>query len=391
MSEGPLKILHVVPYYRPALRYGGPVISVHGLSRALALLGHDVHVYTTSVDGPVDSPVPLAAPVNIDGVQVRYFRSRRVRRLYWAPDMAIALAENIRDFEVAHLHTLFQWPTTAAARIAQSAAIPYVVAPRGMLEKGLFRRRSRMVKSAWIALFEQRTLERASAIHATSEREVAEAKAFGFQLPRVFVVPNGVDIESDESGAVNPVIGRIISERPYLLFLGRINWKKGLDRLIESLQHLPATRLVVAGGDEDNYRTVLQTLAVRRGVGGQIMFTGPAYGADKSALLHHAAALVLPSYSENFGNVVLEAMAAGCPVVTTPEVGAAAIVQETGSGIVSDGTAVHLADTIRALLASQFLRNEMGRRGREAVKAKYSWPKVAEQMLNVYRHLRTGL
>ena len=83
-----MRILHVVPSYIPAYRYGGPNKSVHGLCKGLADLGHDVHVFTTNVDGPGDSDVPLGVPVEIDGVKVWYFTSKRLRRLYWSPEMA---------------------------------------------------------------------------------------------------------------------------------------------------------------------------------------------------------------------------------------------------------------------------------------------------------------
>src|SRR5689334_8622158 len=132
-----MKILHVVPSYFPAVRYGGPIHSVHGLCKALAARGHEVEVFTTNVDGPVDTDVPLAAPVAMDGVKVWYFPAPALRRLYWSPAMAKALRERISSFDVAHLHSVFLWPTWAAARIARRGNVPYVLAPRGMLVREL--------------------------------------------------------------------------------------------------------------------------------------------------------------------------------------------------------------------------------------------------------------
>ena len=83
-----MRLLHVTPTYLPATRYGGPIQSVHGLCTALAARGHDVHVFTTNVDGRGDSAVPLARCVPTDGVGVWYFPSRWLRRLYWSPPMA---------------------------------------------------------------------------------------------------------------------------------------------------------------------------------------------------------------------------------------------------------------------------------------------------------------
>ena len=135
------------------------------------MLGHDVHVFTTSVDGPGDSDVPIGTPVDLEGVQVTYFPSRVLRRLYWSPPLRSALAADIARFDLVHLHAIYLWPTWAGARAARAARVPYVVSPRGMLVPELIRRKSRWVKSAWIALIDRANVEGAAAIHATSSVE----------------------------------------------------------------------------------------------------------------------------------------------------------------------------------------------------------------------------
>jgi glycosyltransferase involved in cell wall biosynthesis len=137
-----LRILHVVPTYYPAVRYGGPIRSVHGLATALVRRGHEVHVYTTSVDGPDDLNVPLGQPVNLDGVWVHYFPVPALRRLYWAPQLATTLKSTVGGFDVVHLHSIFLWPTWAAARVAGRAGVPYITAPRGMLVREMIRKRT---------------------------------------------------------------------------------------------------------------------------------------------------------------------------------------------------------------------------------------------------------
>jgi glycosyltransferase involved in cell wall biosynthesis len=175
-----LRLLHVVPTYLPALRYGGPIRSVHALCRELAARGHEVHVFTTNVDGPGDSDVLLGQPVDLDGVQVTYFPSRLLRRLYWSPPMARALAAQTASFDLVHVHAIYLWPTLAGARAARKHNLPYVLSPRGMLVPELIRRRSRWVKQAWIALIERHNLEAASAIHTTSTVEAEHLRSFGW-------------------------------------------------------------------------------------------------------------------------------------------------------------------------------------------------------------------
>jgi glycosyltransferase involved in cell wall biosynthesis len=344
-----------------------------------------VTVFTTSIDGAGDSDVPLKRPVDRDGVKVWYFPSTFLRRLYWAPAMAKALTDQLSSVDVVHLHSIFLWPTWVAARSARRAGIPYVLAPRGMLEKDLIRRARRFAKSAYITLIERRNIEHAAAIHVTSAREAAEARAFGFNLPALHQVPNGVDLDGPiDNGPISDEIRKVVARRPFILFLGRLSWKKGIDRLIAALRHIPTADLVVAGNDETRYQTSLLACAREHGVLERVVFVGAAHGSDKTALLKHAQIVVVPSYSENFGNVVLEAMAAGCPVVVTPEVGSATIVQHSGAGRVVSGDPQALGTGIASLLAAPDALREMGRRGREAVEANYSWDAVAQQMELVY-------
>jgi len=246
-----VRILHVVPTYLPARRYGGPIVAVHGLAKSLAARGHDVDVITTNVDGDETSDVPVAIPVDLDGVHVRYFTSP-LRRVYWSPQMRRALHEQVREHHVVHLHSVFLWPTYAAAAAAHEVRIPYLISPRGMLVNELIARKSALAKKGWIRLIEQRNFARASAIHFTTQREWDDAKAIGLPLRSPFVVPNGIDLaprrefERDEA---------------MILFLGRVNWKKGIDLLIESLRSLPDMRLVIAGNDDEHYVPRLCELA----------------------------------------------------------------------------------------------------------------------------------
>ncbi|HEY4592285.1 MAG TPA: glycosyltransferase, partial [Thermoanaerobaculia bacterium] len=269
---------------------------------------------------------------------------------------------------------------------AERADVPYVLSPRGMLVPELIQAHGRWRKLAWMALAERRTIERAAALHATSALEAAEAARLGFPLPPVAVVPNGIAPEpwDGDLGALSPPVREIVEGAPFLLFLGRLSWKKGLDRLIPALAEIPGALLAVAGNDEEALRPVLERLTRDSG---QVRFLGPVHGADKAALLHRTAALVLPSRSENFGNVVLESWAAGRPVAVTPEVGLAGTVRETGAGIVLNGD---LGQALADLLADPARLDEMGRRGQEAVRERFGWPAVAREMEEVYHHVMTG-
>jgi glycosyltransferase involved in cell wall biosynthesis len=374
-----MRLLHVVPTYFPAVRYGGPIHSVHGLCAALALRGHDVQVFTTNVDGPGDSAVPLGRPVAMDGVKVWYFPSRRLRRLYWSPAMGRMLKHEVGGFDLVHLHSVFLWPTWAAARAARRAGVPYVLSPRGMLVKDLVRARSRCAKSAWLAAVERANLAGALGVHVTSAVERAEFEKFGFRMSgRVFEVPNGVVVQAAFPMQRDP-------QSPYLVMLGRINWKKRIDMALEVLKLLDGVRLVIAGGDDDHLAAALRDRAAALGVGERVAFAGPVDGLRKRQLLHGALAFLMPSLSENFGNSALEAMAEGTPVIVVPQVGIADSIRESGSGFVVAPDAAAFADAVRQLQEDGDLRARMSERARETVAAQFSWHAIGLRMENEYR------
>jgi glycosyltransferase involved in cell wall biosynthesis len=367
-----MRILHVVPTYLPAVRYGGTIHSVHGLCRAQARAGHDVTVVTTNVDGPGDSSVPLDRPVLVDGVRVRYCRSRVLRRLYFSLPLARTLDAATPRADIVHVHSVFLWPTLVATWAARRYRVPYVLSPRGMLVRDLIERRSTRIKRAWIALFERRNVGRAAAVHCTSELELAELLALRFHPRASFVVPNGVDLGTGAAPSAVPADAPIV-------YLGRISWKKGLDRLIASLSELPRARLVIAGNDEEGLLPRLRALAQAAGVAERVQFAGYVEGEAKVT--------VLPSVSENFGNAVLEAMAQGCPVVVTPAVGLAADVQASGAGIVATGDPPALARAIRAFTEEPGRRATAGAAALALVRERYGWGRVAAAMAARYEEL----
>jgi glycosyltransferase involved in cell wall biosynthesis len=376
-----VKILHVVPSYVPAWRYGGPIRSVHGLCKALRECGHEVDVFTTNADGSDDLAVPLCRPVDVEGVRVWYFPDR-LRRLYWSPRMSSALQGATGAYDVVHLHSIYLWPTTSGARAARRAHVPYVLSPRGMLQPELIEGKSRYIKAAWIRIFERSNLRHAAAVHFTSSREAADARRLGLEIPRPVIVPNGADAAND--AAFEESLPPRAPADPYVLFLGRISWEKGIDRLVSALPSMPGIRLVIAGQGDATLREGLERAARENGTADRVEFAGSVEGAFKSRLLRGALALVLPSHSESFGNVVLEAMAAGCPVVVTPEVGASEVVRQYDCGLVADGNPGALAIAIRTLADDPGRRAAMANRGRQAFEASFTWHAIAQRMARVY-------
>jgi glycosyltransferase involved in cell wall biosynthesis len=176
-----------------------------------------------------------------------------------------------------------------------------------------------------------------------------------------------------------------------LLFLGRISWKKGLDRLIPALHYLPGVQLLVAGNDEEGLRPSLEQLARDHGVARQIQFLGAVDGRQKDQVLRQATILVLPSYNENFGNVILESLIQGRPVAVTREVGLAGAVEAAGVGRILPPDPVGMAGVLTDMLADKATLDAMGALGRTWVAQNFSWPAIAQQMETIYRRMRDGV
>jgi glycosyltransferase involved in cell wall biosynthesis len=261
-----------------------------------------------------------------------------------------------------------------------------------MLIKDLIERRNWLAKSVWIYLIERSNLEQAAAVHLTSEIEATELQRFGWRLPQLAVIPNGVDEPLPYIGqAVDTEVERIAAAQPLVLFLGRISWKKGLDRLLRAFRCTKTGKLAIVGTDDEGLAPRLVKLAVELGIADRVhILPRTVLGPEKERLFAAARVFVLTSYSENFGNTVLEAMRRGVPVVATPEVGAAEILRECGGGLVVAGDESLLGAAICRLTSDVSLARSMGEAGQRHATANYSWAAIAVRMEDFYKSLKVA-
>jgi glycosyltransferase involved in cell wall biosynthesis len=338
--------------------------------------------------------VPLGIPVNIDGVWITYFPVFGIlRRIYYSPLLKKALLNNISDFDFLHLHSIFLWPTYIASRIAFLANKPYAISLRGMLVKDLFKRKNYIIKNIWLFLFERICLMKAEFIHVTSNLEKQEALKFNLPIKSFMILPNGVSNFDDEyvNGknleCINPnlYLDNLDNLSPFILFVGRINWKKGLDRLVQSLSFVDKNiNLLIAGNDEENYSANLMALIYKHHLQNRIFFIGEVRGKIKSNLYKAAKLLVLPSYSENFGNVVIEALYMGCPVGITKDVG-------LHDELIRNGVVISLPDNyeemgrcIQKSIRDEIFLKKIGQDGCVFVRNEFSWIQIASKMERTY-------
>ena len=261
--------------------------------------------------------------------------------------------------------------------------------PHGALDPYIHRRH-RAKKAIFDLWFQDRMLAGAAAIHYTAEEEMRLATPFVGGAPGI-VVPNGLDLSDyahlpprGSFRRLHPAIG----ERPIVLFFGRLNFKKGLDILTAAFGRLGEraneARLVIAGPD-GGYRAATEAFVDQAGIRDRTVFTGLLQGEDKLAALADADLFVLPSYSENFGIAVIEAMACGLPVVISDRVNIWREIVADGAGLATPLEADAVAAAMARLLADPGLRRTMGEAGRRSVARRYAWDHVAEALEAAYR------
>jgi glycosyltransferase involved in cell wall biosynthesis len=381
-----LRVLHVTPYFPPARPYGGPPASVLGLCHGLQRAGVDVEVVTTTANGANSLPPSPPGGEQYDGIHV-YYAARAFPQRFFGARVRDPLTRALADADLCHIHGIWNVPEWWASYLARTAAVPYLISPRGMLQPEAMRRGRARKAAAW-ALLDARNVKRAALLHATSEQEAAALRALDLNLP-IAVVPNGVDL-SDARGASPGFRTRLgIPKDAFLvLFLGRMHRIKRLDLIADAFAAArsahPSMHLVLAGPDED--ALIPDLLRRLSGAGGAVHVTGAIHGADKWALVKDADVMVQCSDSESFGLSVIESLAAGVPAIVTrtcpwPEI------ETSGCGFWVEQTAQAIAAAIGTLAGDPARRAGMGERAAVFARDRYSWDVIAPQMARLYAEL----
>ncbi len=368
-------------------RGGGVFEAVVGLSRPMHRPPEvDVHVLglrdgETEADAAAWGTVPVtAAP------------ARGPASFGFSAAFERALAE-IRP-DIIHVHGLWMYPSVAALRWSARSGAACVVSPHGMLDPWALRNAAWKKRFA-AALYETRHLRRAACVHALGDREHDAIRAFGLRNP-VCVIPNGV--APAPALRVRPAWReRLAPDARVLLYLGRLHPKKGLANLLQawamarrSVPEAAKWHLVVVGWDQGGHRAELEALARTAGIEGSVLFAGPQFGTEKDATFAAADAFVLPSFSEGFPIVVLEAWSHGVPALVTPGCGLA-VGHEVGAMLQAEPNPQDIAARLQTLVAMPDPeRRVMGEAGRRLVADRFAWPGLAAQMTSVYRWLLGG-
>ncbi|MBA4189045.1 MAG: hypothetical protein C0467_13690 [Planctomycetaceae bacterium] len=389
---GDVRVLHIVSGV--ASRYGGTTTAVLGLCEALTRFGSvKVEIAATDSDGPNKS-LPantfdgFAYPVHTFPVtgSERWKRSAGLR--HW-------MHANASRFDLFHIHGVWSYSTLVGRRAAQGSGRPFVLSPHGMLSDYSFHR-SAALKWAYWRLIERPTAQAAAAIMATSRGEANELQRLRLRAP-VRVVPLGVNPEGwstpPEREALRRRCGAVAGDKPIVLFLSRLHPKKGItDLLLPAFARLKAPAfLAIAGGVDEStpeYLNAIRNECERLGLTKRVALLGAIPPAERWQLFDGAAAFVLPSHQENFGIVVGEAMARGCPVIVSDQVQSCDHVLTADCGRVVPRDIGRVAGAIDDLLGDEQVRSGMGERGRAYATVRFGWDNIAHQFAAVYESCR---
>jgi len=370
-----MRITHAIASLDPAA--GGPPQVVIRLASAQAALGHEVVIVSAE---PADRK--SAVDQMLDGVPG--FEAVRTQP---RPDPD-QLRSTVAQSDVIHAHGVWEPMVRRSASAAHRCRTPLVLAPHGMLDPWSLNQK-KWKKRLALALHYRRMLNRAAFLHVLNADEARLIQPLGLRCPAE-VIPNGVFLEEIEPLPQPGTFRRErpeLGDRPFILFLSRLHYKKGLDILAEAFTSVAAAddqvMLVVAGPD-DGAQADFERRIDAAGLSGRTLLTGPIYGRMKYAAMVDAAGYCLPSRQEGFSIAITEALACGTSVVITrdchyPEVA------EVRAGHVTDLDAGQIASALIDQLGDPASRRQMADAGRQLVRERFTWPSIARLTIEKYQ------
>ncbi len=379
-----MRVLHVISSIDT--QAGGTTAALVTLASPQAQAGLDVTVASTFADSIEKT---AAETLRSAGVKVQLIGPAK-GKLQRHPELASTVQSLVGDADIVHIHALWEEIMHLAAQEAYKQEKPYLVTPHGMLDPWSLQQ-SKWVKRFYLMWRLRANLERASAIHFTSEIERDLARRLGLRAESI-VVPNGLRLEEFENlpakGTFRSRYSKI-GDRRIVLFMSRLHPKKGLELLVPAFAkaRLEDAVLVIAGPGAPEYQAQIERQIGEENLTNRVVFTGMLHGADRVAALADANLFVLPSYQENFGIVVIEALASGCPVVISDQVNIHREISAAGVGGVVPLDVEAIAWELNRWMTDKTLRQEAGEKGRAWVREHFDQHAIARTWVQQYQQI----
>ena len=384
-----IDIAFVVTHYPPSSGFGGVCASSYGLSKALANNAINIKIITSDASKGKRVSFDSFDEEEISRLTIHPFKYFYNERSCFSFSSKRIIKDISSKSDLVHINGIYTHPVTLGARCARKLGKPHIIALHGGLEPWVMRQK-RFKKMIGYLLYVKNDLKSATCIHATAKQEIDAAMAMGLKGPFT-IIPNGISLSEFKS--LPPKnraedIWPVVKGHKVVLFMSRLDKKKGLDMLIPVWENIvkkhPDTILVIAGPDNLDYGKYVRWLVSQSACKENILFTGNVEGEYRLALYSIADVFVLPSYSENFGIVIAEALACEVPVITTKATPWHEIEEnDCGRWVAVDKNSIY--DNLDDLLyKTNEERKAMGKRGKKLITQKYTWDIAAKKMITVY-------
>lgn len=368
-----MKLRVIIPYFYPAYVYGGAVFASYNLSKEIANLGIEVFVSTTNSNGTKKLDIQTNRHLALENMMVNYYDAGYLP--FFSIRMITGLYYDIKSSDIVHIQSIYSLTTLFALCYSYFLKKPVLLSPRGSLTSWSFNHR-KISKLIWIKYLIKPFIKRIY-WHATSIREEKEIKAF-FPKAKVVLISDGTHLSSKN---IDFVEKNQWEDQNYIACLGRIHKVKGFDIIINAmpsiLEKYPQIKLLIAGDDEGelNY---LKHLIGDLSLDKKVEFLGNINDRNKNLFLKHAKCLVVPSHTENFGIVVVEALSQSTPVIASTNT-PWSVLAEKQAGLYVDNTIDEISKAVVKVLDNpkQYQKNTM-----EVVK-EYNWNSIAI----TYKHI----
>ncbi len=386
-----MNILQVTLGFYPAQSWGGPVKVVHQNGRELVRRGHHVTVYCSNLVNKYEKIQPGTFEREMDGMRIVYFDAWNIKQWpgtlgpIWLPDLPAYVKREMKNFDVVHINGYRSPMILPVVTAARKARIPIVIQPHGAMPIIV---NSQTIKKLYDKVFGQTELKDISALIALQESERQQALAHNIPAERIVILPNGIDPSDMEQapppGSFRKRLG-IFPEKPVILFLGRINKKKGADMLVEAFAQMEnkSAHLIIAGPD-DGQLSEVQGLIAKYGLAERVSLPGLVTGSDVLAAFRDADLFVLPCRADTFPVVIMESCLAGTPMVITDRCEIADMVKNRVSDV-TPFDAKLFAQSMDNLLTNREKYAEYKANCTEIITDTFSIQAVVDQLEGIYR------
>jgi glycosyltransferase involved in cell wall biosynthesis len=377
-----MKVLHVIPSL--SWVHGGPSQAIRTMERALQEQGVDVLVATTDDDGRGKHVSrDLGVPLREEAAHRIYFR-KRLEFYCVAPALLAWLWRNVRDFDCVHIHALFSFTSTVAALIARARGVPYIVRPLGVLSQYAINDHKFGLRKLSVFFLERPILRSAALVHCTSAHEAEDVRAVE---PASTCAMQALAIDLPELNSPQSWEPSL----PVVLYLSRLDPKKNLESLLNAwpavVSRIPTAVLKVAGSGDAAYVEKLRAQACTLGIKASVEWAGHVSGDAKAACFRGAQVFVLPSFAENFGIAVAEALSYGLPSVVARGVALSDEISSQGAGLRIEPTAEEISEALILALSDADWRGGASRAARNLAESNFSVDALGTGLVKMYRNV----